>query len=67
MYSRDRIIPRPRRESHRRLASGERLQQFAMGRSCQHEECSARLSRYNPSDVCALHEGWHDTATRSYG
>lgn len=67
MYSRDRIVPRPHRESHRALVSGQRLQQFGPGRSCRHEGCSARLSRYNPSEVCGLHEGWHDTVTRSYG
>jgi hypothetical protein len=67
VIARDRTVPRPRRESHRRLASGERLEQFALGRRCTHDGCVARLSRYNPSDKCGLHEGWHDTATRSYG
>lgn len=67
MYTRDRIVPRPRRESHRALASGERLEQFASGRRCAHEGCLARLSRYNPSDTCSLHQGWVDTHTRSYG
>jgi hypothetical protein len=67
VYARDRIVPRPRRESPRRLSNGEPLEQFAGGRHCSHEGCSARLSRYNPSDRCSLHKGWLDTATRSYG
>ncbi len=67
MYARDRIVPRPRRESHRQLANGEPLQQYGQARPCAHEGCTVRLSRYNPSDHCSLHKGWQDTATRSYG
>lgn len=67
MYTRDRIVPRPRRESHRALASGERLEQFDPGRRCTRAGCGARLSRYNPSESCSLHQGWVDTNTRSYG
>jgi hypothetical protein len=63
----DRPVPRPHRESHRYLATGERLEQFALDRQCKHEGCTARLSRYNPSDHCSAHQGWHDTAKRSYG
>lgn len=67
MYARDRIVPRPRRESHRRLSNGEPLQQFDRDRCCAVEGCTSRLSRYNPSNTCSVHRGWVDTATRSYG
>jgi hypothetical protein len=61
------MVPRPRRESHRIIASGERIDEYASGRLCKYEGCSTTLSRYNPSDSCALHRGWADHATRSYG
>lgn len=67
MYARDRIVPRPRRESHRQLANGEPLEQYRRDRCCEQEGCSARLSRYNPSAVCSVHQGWQDVAGRSYG
>lgn len=67
VYARDRIVPRPRRESHRRLDNGEPLAQYAAGRCCAAEGCTARLSRYNPSETCSVHRGWVDTAGRSYG
>ena len=67
MYARDRIVPRPRRESHRALTNGEPLEQFATGRHCQVDDCTAKLSRYNPSITCSLHSGWVDPPGRSYG
>lgn len=67
VYSRDRTVPRPRRESHRVLTSGDRMDQFDLGRLCVTEGCTTRLSRYNPSDHCGVHRGWADTAVRSYG
>jgi len=67
VYARDRIVPRPRRESHRPLVNGDPIQQYRRGRSCEQDGCSARLSRYNPSAHCSLHQGWQDTASRSYG
>jgi len=67
VYARDRSVPRPRHEQHRRLSSGEALPQYDRDRRCAHQGCESRLSRYNPSTTCSLHEGWADTATRSYG
>lgn len=67
VYARDRIVPRPRRESHRRLSNGEPLEQYQGDRYCRYEGCTVKLSRYNPSDCCGLHKGWVDTVTRSYG
>lgn len=67
MYARDRIVPRPRRESHRRLSNGEPLAQYDRNRHCTAEGCSSRLSRYNPSATCSVHRGWVDTVARSYG
>lgn len=68
MNARDRSVPRPHRESSRVLRSGEPLQCFARDRRCAAEGCTVRLSRYNPSDTCSLHEGWVDTRVRSpYG
>jgi len=61
-------VPRPRHESTRALATGEPLETFSIGRRCAAEGCAARLSRYNPSDTCSLHEGWVDNRVRSpYG
>lgn len=42
------------------LLGGERLEQKPAGRSCSADGCSARLSRYNPSDACGVHAGWRD-------
>lgn len=67
MYARDRIVPRPRRESHRRLTNGSPVEQYALRRRCAHDGCTATLSRYNPSETCSVHEGWVDPASRSYG
>lgn len=67
MYARDRMVPRLRRESPRRLAPGEPLMQYQHDRECAQEGCAARLSRYNPSTRCGIHKGWQDTAGRSYG
>jgi len=67
VYARDRIVPRPRRESHRALSNGTPLETFTDDRRCSHDGCGVRLSRYNPSDTCSVHRGWADTASRSYG
>jgi hypothetical protein len=65
---RDRAVPRPRRETSRALPSGEPLETFAVNRRCTADGCTARLSRYNPSDTCAVHRGWVDTRVRApYG
>ncbi len=42
------------------LGAGKRLQQFAIGRRCQHPGCNSRLSRYNPDTTCASHGGWRE-------
>ena len=66
--ARDRVVPRPRRESSRALHTGDPLETYATGRRCAAEGCSAKLSRYNPSDTCSVHRGWVDTRLRApYG
>jgi len=67
VHARDRSVPRPRHEQHRPLSSGEAMAQYDRDRRCAATDCGSRLSRYNPSDTCGLHQGWADTATRSYG
>lgn len=67
MYARDRVVPRPRRESHRLLSNGQPLDQYAADRHCAAEGCTSKLSRYNPSETCSVHRGWVDTTARSYG
>ena len=42
------------------LLQGARLDTFAQHRVCSRDDCTARLSRYNPSDVCGEHRGWRD-------
>ena len=38
---------------------------YGLGRICDVEGCGTRLSAYNPSSVCALHDGaWQDDAHR---
>ena len=38
---------------------------YGRGRICVVDGCGTRLSAYNPSSVCALHDGaWHDEAQR---
>jgi hypothetical protein len=46
---------------------------FAAGRTCMAEDCSVKLSRYNSTEWCALHESPasthrpYDTSTRPRG
>jgi hypothetical protein len=42
------------------LAPGAPQQTFAAQRVCDHEQCTVRLSRYNPSSACGKHRGWRD-------
>lgn len=42
------------------LLQGAKLDTFAQHRICKRESCTARLSRYNPSDLCGGHRGWRD-------
>lgn len=37
------------------LVHGRPLRTYRRGRTCALEECDTRLSVYNPSPVCALH------------
>ena len=38
---------------------------YGLGRICVMDGCGTRLSAYNPSNVCALHNGaWQDDAQR---
>ena len=56
--------PQLRQAAHRTLLSGERLPAADDVRYCAHPDCSARLSRYNPSTTCAGHGGWTDPPVR---
>lgn len=39
---------------------------YGAGRTCSVEGCGTRLSAYNPSRTCALHDGvWREEARRS--
>ena len=53
-----------RHSSARPLLAGVPLEQQANGRTCGHDDCHTRLSRYNPSTVCAEHAGWRDATRR---
>ena len=48
------------RGTARPLLAGEPLEQHVGGRTCGQDDCHTRLSRYNPSNVCAEHAGWRD-------
>lgn len=48
--------------SMHRLSSGVKLEQHERDRVCSNVGCVTQLSRYNPAEVCCLHEGWN-TAT----
>lgn len=57
--------PIRRRSSHASpLIQGEPLDTFQLHRVCMRPDCTARLSRYNPSDVCGEHRGWRDQPQR---
>lgn len=45
------------------LSSGPPLEQQSNDRMCAHPECTTRLSRYNPDELCARHGGWIAEAT----
>jgi hypothetical protein len=55
------------------LAGSTPPETFATGRTCVAEDCSVKLSRYNSTDWCALHESPasthrpYDTSTRQRG
>ncbi|QBI18370.1 hypothetical protein ER308_01470 [Egibacter rhizosphaerae] len=54
-----------RKSRHQRVMSGPKLTQKE-GRVCRVESCETRLSRYNPSETCRLHEGWRDGRMRRH-
>lgn len=64
MIQRDTV--RLHQSRHTTLAQGQRLAMSAAHRRCQAEGCDTRLSRYNPSSTCTLHQGWSDTRQRRY-
>ena len=46
------------------LVHGDAMETFTEHRVCGRDGCTARLSRYNPSDVCGEHRGWRDQPQR---
>lgn len=58
--------PHLRQSRHQRVVGGARLAQFGDQRRCCVDGCHTVLSRYNPSETCAVHAGWKDTRQRSH-
>ena len=48
------------------LVSGQVRLTAQPPRVCTSEDCRTKLSRYNPSDTCTVHEGWKDTRIRHH-
>jgi len=47
-------------------ANGAKTRTYGAGRTCIVEGCGTRLSAYNPSRTCALHDGlWTDDVRRT--
>jgi hypothetical protein len=47
------------RRNGRRAAGAEPMvRAFGETRTCAEDGCTARLSRYNPAQRCAIHQGW---------
>lgn len=67
MYVDERQTPQLRRSRHQPIASGEHVSEHGRHRQCSVLGCETHLSRYNPSDTCASHQGWEDTRRRNYG
>lgn len=40
------------------LRAGKSVAQEEVGRVCDAQGCTTRLSRYNPATSCCQHEGW---------
>ena len=34
------------------------VRSFGAARTCAADDCSTRLSRYNPDSYCSMHRGW---------
>jgi hypothetical protein len=47
-----------RNSSLQRLRPGSAVDKHDGQRTCEAEECTTRLSRYNPDPVCSMHQGW---------
>ena len=50
--------------SARPLLAGAPLERQTTVRTCTHQDCHTRLSRYNPSPMCGEHAGWQDAPAR---
>jgi hypothetical protein len=50
-----------------KIRTGRPMDQFETTRRCDHPECTAVLSRYNPNPSCAVHGGWADEQKRRSG
>lgn len=53
-----------RQSAARPLLAGAPLERSSAGRTCDHDDCHTRLSRYNPSALCGEHAGWQDAERR---
>lgn len=62
----DHAQPSLRHSRHQRVVAGDRLENYGAARTCCAPNCRTVLSRYNPSDTCAIHAGWEDTRQRSH-
>lgn len=49
------------------LESGKRQPRIEERRQCRVSGCNTRLSHYNPSPTCSVHEGWRDLRQRQHG
>ena len=55
---------RRREADGRKLLGGEPLDTFPEGRVCAADDCSTKLSQYNPSPLCGEHNGWREAPVR---
>ncbi len=67
MYVDERHTPQLRHSRHQVMTSGDQVTDHGRHRRCSVPDCDTVLSRYNPSDECATHQGWQDTRRRNYG
>lgn len=55
--------PTPRHSRAVRLDPARKPRVVRGARTCVHPNCGIPLSRYNPSNRCAVHGGWVDELT----
>lgn len=67
MYVDERHTPQLRHSRHQAIFAGEQVDDHGRGRQCAKPDCVTVLSRYNPSETCAVHKGWQDSRRRNYG